>query len=194
MIFPWIDNTLDNTIAVNGTYNFLVYDAETDTIAEKTVTNISENIIRYADHGSASPLCYCKLIGNLFIAPTAVDIAVTNLPLNIIDMDAGTVDYITSAAAYNNNNFPLVPGLVGIQTSSGALWVYDSDTQTFYPTNANTGSFIYNDQLDAMFTNRINGGSVYKNPLYLATINNLVTSVTKDSTQTMKVIYTLTEA
>ena len=34
----------------------------------------------------------------------------------------------------------------------------------------------------------------YKNPLYLATINNLDSPITKDSTQTMKIIYTLTEA
>ena len=34
----------------------------------------------------------------------------------------------------------------------------------------------------------------FKSPLYLGTINNLDNAVTKDSTQTMKVIYTLTEA
>lgn len=34
----------------------------------------------------------------------------------------------------------------------------------------------------------------YKNPLFLATINNLDSPITKDSTQTMKIIYTLSEA
>ena len=52
----------------------------------------------------------------------------------------------------------------------------------------------YNDQVDALCTDLTQGGELFKNPLYLATVNNLDNPVVKDSTQTMKVIYTLTEA
>ena len=34
----------------------------------------------------------------------------------------------------------------------------------------------------------------YYNPMFLSTINNLDSTVTKNNTQTMKVTYTLTEA
>ena len=69
------------------------------------------------------------------------------------------------------------------------------------PTNgksANYDKIIYSKSIDAMCA--VNAGQMaqamlrpFHNPMYLSTINNLDTAVTKDNTQTMKVIYTLTE-
>lgn len=78
--------------------------------------------------------------------------------------------------------------------------IFDPENETAYPCNGyfdtQSGTYTgYNDNLDA-FT----GASAsyacgaWKNPLFLATINNLDTAVTKDNTQTMKIIYTLTAA
>ena len=80
-------------------------------------------------------------------------------------------------------------------------YIIDTVNKTVFLTNG-TAAGQYHDQYDALIlqdlqefemTNNWNR-SLHKNPLYLATINNLDNPVTKDSTQTMKVIYTLTEA
>jgi hypothetical protein len=70
----------------------------------------------------------------------------------------------------------------------------------YLPTNGSFGgdrnAIDYNEYLDCLVLHSDTSASVtfYKNPLYLATVNNLETPVVKDNTQTMKVIYTLTEA
>ena len=96
---------------------------------------------------------------------------------------------------------PIAPGLVGYaNTNNSAIVVFDGTNDR--PTN---GKFtdelpMYNSDYDAFFAGTAGDITMsvavrpYKNPLYLATINNLDSPVTKDSTQTMKVIYTLTEA
>lgn len=72
--------------------------------------------------------------------------------------------------------------------------MYDRVNDTIYPTNGrvdNTRSFSY----ERLARNRFySNGRVYRNPLYLATINNLDEPVTKTAQQTMKVTYTVTPA
>ena len=96
---------------------------------------------------------------------------------------------------------PIAPGLVGFANDNNSrIVLYDGTSDR--PTN---GKFpdelpMYNSNYDAFFAGAAGDITMsvavrpYKNPLYLATINNLDNTVTKDSTQTMKVIYTLTEA
>lgn len=80
--------------------------------------------------------------------------------------------------------------------------VYDETLNAFYPINAaewsaNAMSDVYKDDNSlyvrsnprGYYPYNVNGG---RRNDYLATINNLSSAVTKDSTQTMKVIYTLT--
>ena len=81
------------------------------------------------------------------------------------------------------------------------IYVYDHEYKTFRPTNGvnlaaelNNRGYYYEPTLDAFVCCGTYGDYLVKNPLYLATINNLGTPVTKTAAQTMKVTYTLTEA
>ena len=79
--------------------------------------------------------------------------------------------------------------------------VYDETLGKVYPINQNVGDYNYQSQ-DLYKTDNTAYGRLYASTSvqamagrrndYLATINNLSSVVTKDSTQTMKVIYTLT--
>jgi len=79
-------------------------------------------------------------------------------------------------------------------------YVYDETLNEIYPMNMPPFNFIHTGDLhkdDAsmmVYMSGYNSSSGYgaRNNDYLATINNLSSVVTKDSTQTMKVIYTLT--
>ena len=79
--------------------------------------------------------------------------------------------------------------------------VYDETLNKVYPINSNIGDYTYTTQdlykSDSSMYGRLIAstgvqGAMGRRNDYLATINNLSSVVTKDSTQTMKVIYTLT--
>ena len=81
--------------------------------------------------------------------------------------------------------------------------VYDETLNKVYPINSNIGDYSYTTQDlyksdSSMYGTLVASTSVQammgRRNDYLATINNLSSVVTKDSTQTMKVIYTLTFA
>lgn len=81
--------------------------------------------------------------------------------------------------------------------------VYDETLNKVYPINANIGDYAYATQdlykSDSSMYGRLIASTLVQAAMgrrndYLATINNLSSVVTKDSTQTMKVIYTLTFA
>ncbi len=78
--------------------------------------------------------------------------------------------------------------------------VYDEVNDTVYPINGSQNYIHYNPENDTItYTDgagrdAYNGTSAYKNPLILATVNNLETPVTKTAAQTMKITYTLTKA
>ena len=80
-------------------------------------------------------------------------------------------------------------------------YVYDETLDKILVTNQNTtlrqilSGDIYKDDstlIGYMSSYNLSSGYFGRNNMYLATINNLSNVVTKDSTQTMKVIYTLT--
>lgn len=81
--------------------------------------------------------------------------------------------------------------------------VYDETLNKVYPINSNVGDYSYMTQdlykSDISMYGRLMASTseqamIGRRNDYLATINNLSSVVTKDSTQTMKVIYTLTFA
>jgi len=80
-------------------------------------------------------------------------------------------------------------------TDTAGARVYDRLTGTVRKQNAANPKYRfgghYIESIGAMLTG---DGSMQNNPYYLATINNLETSVTKDVSKTMKVIYTLQKA
>ena len=82
----------------------------------------------------------------------------------------------------------------------GQIW--DKTNDTVYPINCTQFHTQYNDDMDALVCNYIESANsthwtrytICKNPLILATINNLETPVTKTAAQTMKITYTLSKA
>ena len=80
--------------------------------------------------------------------------------------------------------------------------VWDKVNNTSYPINGGGWYWQYNDDIDALVGSNMGGTLnltwqsyfIRKNPLILATINNLETPVTKTAAQTMKITYTLSKA
>ena len=88
-------------------------------------------------------------------------------------------------------------------------YIYDVSTKTLKPINASDtfGSNIQNQPLRMEETSKaltyvtasgvvmtFNGAYAFNNPLYLATINNLQSPVTKDITMSMKILYKLEQS
>ena len=92
-----------------------------------------------------------------------------------------SVGKITPDLTYGHNN----------NSQNPKSYIIDKVANTALICNAlNTNNLRYNDNIDAL---SINSGA-YKNPLILATINNLDSPVTKTAAQTMKITYTLSKA
>lgn len=83
-------------------------------------------------------------------------------------------------------------------------YIYDAENETLYPCNMNEISITNADGFSSFPNNRIfstryassnlsNYIAMYRNPLYLATVNNLESEITKTSSNTMKVTYTITK-
>ena len=93
----------------------------------------------------------------------------------------------------------------GSSKYSYLIWVYDVVSDTLYPTNRRSNgnnsptsiSYINGISDNYEFIQTDSGYNTaylrYKDLMYLATINNLQSAVTKTAAQTMKVTYTLTE-
>lgn len=71
-------------------------------------------------------------------------------------------------------------------------WLWDMVAETQKPIN-NICNTTRRWDLNDFYGGVLKYGGLYKNPLFLATINNLAEPVVKDNTQTMKIMYTLTE-
>jgi hypothetical protein len=71
--------------------------------------------------------------------------------------------------------------------------IWDKENDTLYPSNGLARGYSYNEHTDTL---EMTDGTdrLIKNPLILATINNLDTPVTKTAAQTMKITYTLSKA
>ena len=202
VLIPYEETTWNNIVSAGASFTVLVYDADAKTLTEKTVTNNSSNnlfLVGYTDIQQLAAAAEGKII-----APTALSATSWGAPINIIDMEggaAGEISSLISAPTTRGGCASIAPGLLYVKNNTNsALCIYDTVNETTLQTNGTllVGGQnvlrIYHDQVDALYTDIDKGGFFYKNPLYLATISNLDNAVTKDSTQTMKVIYTLTEA
>lgn len=183
------------TIQPSGTWKYWVINTENETITEKTFTNVSTHTVSSHSYSVAHGILAFK--NNAGYTLTLFD-ETTGVLLDEIDItDESYPSFAPKIAEYPN-------GLIGFNTHTGNkgefISFYDPDNGTVYPTNGQ----IYTDYLsipptyniysNVMSYNTRYGVFVFTNPLYLATINNLSSPVTKTAAQTMKVTYTLTEA
>lgn len=179
-----------DTIPNGSSGGILIYDASTDTASVVTITNTSgKTLYPYSSVG----LGVAKDgDGNFLIKASDNAVAVFD--------DTGTfIELLADCGGSNGIIGQITPDIVAAATGSASplRFIYGSD---ILPTNGNASlNFVYNAALDAICLHdapHLIDRSIMprKNPLYLATVNNLDTAVVKDNTQTMKVIYTLTEA
>lgn len=187
------DNINDGTTA-----NIIILDVATKTARLQPIINTSGRTLAVINNRIIKLM---KDANNHYYLPA------TSTPAAVeeFDSDGNFVAEHSAAGRYTAIMARMAPGLFGYATD-GSSAIVISDGTADRKTNGKFNqelSATHNADYDAFFvsvTNDVNASAAqsavtpYKNPLYLATINNLDNPVTKDSTQTMKVIYTLTEA
>lgn len=191
-------------IVSGGSAYYIEYNSANDTAQVKTLLNSSTKDVNVG----------YNTISKFFLGNYACLIA--HYAWEIIDVSTGvlvyefsqTDDYYGTGGAYDTQldyfcdsiAFGLFCMIKGYQDSN--MYIVDVVAQTEKPLNVQKksgGGEIYSvctqhGEYDIMRgILNYNRGIVIKNPLYLATINNLETSVTKTASQTMKVTYTITE-
>lgn len=187
-------SSVADNILPGASFGLLIYNAATNTATVKTFTNNSgQRMILLSG-------------GMLRVSKDTDDnyYFIDNSNNNIYQFDTNGSYSATFAnvGGTSSTNGLITPELEYMThgTSSPVFILNNGDIK---PTNGTTGTnqIMHNTEIDALLETESSnismataGAALYKNPLYLATINNLDNAVTKDSTQTMKVIYTLTEA
>lgn len=175
-------------IQSGGTFKVGLYDPSTQTVTEKTLTNST---------GARLFMDGQYIDGYLYVYDGDNS--------KIYKYKFSTAEYVEGITMGNGRHkfCEIVPGILTM--GSGQIWIDAEGTGTYYPTNGvfNTNGYVepeYGMSYDGYFC-AVEQSNWYrtcigfiKNPLYLATINNLSSPVTKDATKTMKVTYTLTEA
>lgn len=180
------------TIASGNNVYYFDYDPSDDSVTLGSFANSASKAIRGDVVAlSFTPDNYCVTYD-------------TNLYLQVFNVSNGThvMDYMTEQLLRNlasgNYDLPLNDGLL-LNLSSGAGFIVNYNLGSVKPLNI-TGAGNYSvftkryPSIDSLIYTSANTPRLIKNPLYLATINNLQTPVTKTSASTMKVTYTLTES
>lgn len=190
-------STTEDQISSGSSAGLLIYDAATNTASVVTVSNTSGKTIIIIEGGLIRVTK--DATGNYYIP------AYNENALAKFDSTGTYIETYTGiGGASSGYNGIIAPGLAfSSMSASGSVMniIYGSTPR---PTNGSAPSALMHiDGYDVLALqqrsllttgNQLDKIVPYKNPLYLATINNLESAITKDSTQTMKVIYTLTEA
>ena len=199
-------------VATGDKIYYLTYDVTTDTLTEKNVTNNTGHTLLLNAGSSQSATCVFGNDGkNIYVMDT-------DYTLYAINLATGTpkaIDYTFNDRPASWWWNPQYTGLIGgricddlaiVQDYRSGSYhaeyvdtgIVDAVNGTRYPINS-TQCFHTSKGLDAMqayphYYYSVGAIGIYKNPLILATINNLETPVTKTAAQTMKITYTLTKA
>lgn len=178
----------------NSAYEFVIYDPATDSLTFKSIVNTTGVTIR-------PEVSYYFENENLLFIYTP-DLS----PYHIYVCNGTTGAIIKSFEIERLSGGCVNRFGANLYSIDGYSRYIDMVNETMYKSNATSQRFrqgFTNTQNDFLFGADVDariltpqeswGLRVFKNPLYLATINNLQDSVTKQNTQTMKVTYTLTE-
>lgn len=181
----------------NATVYYWEYNPADDTLTEKSIVNTTGvTIVVGRIYVSQGYVILQYNVGNY--SPYAWMAA-------IYDMSTGelydTVQVGTTTSTSNSSTIgDFGNGMILFDNYGGSLYLYDIASKSLRITNANiyTSNYPYGGPYyDGNMDNLVwwNAYSVYtfNHPLYLATINNLQSPITKDNSHTMKITYTLTE-
>lgn len=193
------------TVAVGGSFSYFLYNLETK---EKTTT------VTITNNGTKSFNTLYHLLYNIDEEDRDNDLlfcsfgqnAAPSVTVNILNAKTGAlIDTVesTNGPVWNiDTTYPFIKDCALIHNG----YVFNSKNKTLYPINTNevasntpldfleNGAYLlsrYGETPGTIFSDYKH--SIYPNPLFLTTINNLQSSVTKDNTLTMKVTYTLNE-
>ena len=179
------------TLAPNAIGKYYKIDLQTETITQESITNTSNVTLRFGDTG------FRVANGVAFI------LANTN-PIRTEIFDIETSIHLKELEGFETLCSKLTNELTLLQNNNNAsrLFVYDRTNDTIYPINMgwtfsySAGRYHTYEETANVFVHRGYSDTIglIPHPLYLATINNLNSPVTKTAAQTMKVTYTLTEA
>lgn len=174
-----------SNIANNTSGTFLIYDAEADTFTSLPYTNNTGYLLSV---GSTNVMCNGKYILFNSVGSSTKHIAV-------YDISSGTFEVIENALYSTSASYSLFINEDLVLNKDANSWtkIVDIPEGTSYMTNGTISSssssgFNIGDNIL-----QISGSGWYRNPLYLATVNNLDSPVTKTAEQTMKITYTLTK-
>ena len=182
------------------------FDTQSRTITLKTFTNTYSGSI-YMRKSVTYYYAYCSFTFTktgkvICMSSNGSDLVVLDVDgsssFNLIHKDG--VDFIPSGDDVFDAG-EMAEDLYIARASNSVYYIADFTNDTIVPCNSNTSAWgtanAYNDKGLAEcveHTSTKSTKAIFYNPLYLATINNLQSPVTKTAAQTMKVTYTLTEA
>lgn len=213
-IIPW------SNINNNSTRNFLIYDYSNDTLEERKIINTTGKyllVTLYWPYEEGTNFGIIDDHAFIFDLPNSSSGSSTTLfKFNTI---SGTLEEtITASEARYFDDYwtsetmgKLTTDLYAYGGVNHGMVIYDKINNTTHPANGvyavNKGSvsppynfWNYDDKNDVIVTDGGTAGEsithlrCIKNPLFLATINNLDSPVLKTASKTMKITYTLTEA
>ena len=192
-------------VADGATFPILIYDMQNDTLTEHIITNNTGETLRESNHGwDSRNNGLCGFDGtNIFVAKErswrqggnsttvyGIRISDSSVVMTFSDVYADTIQSVKQ----------FVPNIYYV-TKESSICVYDSINNTMLPINSYDGDFYqigYDQIADIITVNnteyfRNNTACIigYKNPMYLATVNNLAQSVIKTNEDSMSVTYTL---
>lgn len=180
------------TIAASGTIYYVEYNAATNTLTEKSLTNSATTPV------TTGTTYYNDRSGGFTNDGKLMAVTGTNNQYHIIILDLSTsvVEFISpNTSSQDTDTIYISDGLYLAYEEQ--LKIIDIVNDTVYPVDANSTSnagYAPNGKLQGWLVSGSNQRTkIWSNPLYLATINNLESPVTKDASKTMKVTYTLTE-
>lgn len=168
---------------------FYKYDTTNNTLTEVEFTNTLNYTVYFSGSSSGTPTDTSGICnGMLFIR----SVNNNHNYCEVFKLSDGSLVATLDVDA-NQNGFkcyPITEDLVHIGNYNGT---FDCTTHEYRKSNGII-NIPYCSVQDAFINLDNSNAFMYKNPLYLATINNLQSPVTKTAAQTMKVTYTLTEA
>ena len=198
--------TGDSNVASGGTWKYWVYDPDDDSITSETFTNTASHAINTdlfsVAHGI---ICMHNQTNGYEMSLFDVESGVHKGDYSIVE--EGFPTGYGCGRDFSLGELPqgLCCGGVYIynlgDTRRAAFSIFDPVRDELLPCNgipfyASNGvlPYYYDSESNVVYEGTRYFTAKCNNPLYLATINNLNSPVTKTSAQTMKVTYTLTEA
>jgi hypothetical protein len=174
----------------------IIVDLVNKTASLKTITNttgVTLTARRYMGFGTVG-------VDEQYIYYFAYDSPYTVWAIDYVSGTSASVNVGIAGSSEQTGQFR--GGLLTPELFYAESCVWDKVNNTSYPMNGGGWFWQYNDDIDALIGSNMGGTlnlqwqsyHIKKNPLILATINNLDTPVTKTAAQTMKITYTLSKA